>query len=73
MVRKAKKRLGVGARCTVLLKRLHPQDVICAKIQNYGAQDRLEDLIVVKRERITRRGHTYLGVFFSSASLPGTC
>ena len=65
-----KKRLGVGARCTVLFKRLHPKDVVVAKFPNYGAQDRLDDLVVTKKEQVTRKGHSYPAIFFSSKSFP---
>ena len=69
MARK-KKRMGVGARCSVLVKRLHPQNVVVARIPNSTAQERLEDLVVTKRDEVTRKGRTFEAIFFDHPTFP---
>ena len=67
--RKAK-RLGRGARCSVLVTRLHLQDVVRAKILNISAQDRIDDLIAIKQDTVMRKGKNVDVVFFSSDTFP---
>lgn len=60
---------GEGAICSVLIKYLHPKPTINEHIPNYAANERLHDLVAVRKERTTRRGHTYDAVFFTSPTL----
>ena len=53
------------------MSKLHPSDVIATVIQNTTKKDRLEDLVVTRRDRVTRKGHTYEAVFFLSGTFPG--
>ena len=57
MARRKKKRNGVGAKCSVLLKRLHPRKDIQDKYPNATAQQRLSDLLVIGKatKKVTRR------------------
>ena len=50
MARKKKKQNGVGAVCQALKKFLHPRPIICAKYPNATASDRLEGLLVIRKE-----------------------
>ena len=45
-----KLRLGVGAKCTTLLKYLHPAKLIDTKYPNRTAQSALDNLIVIQQE-----------------------
>ena len=63
--------LGEGARCSVLLSKLRPSQVVKTAFPNRLPTQRLDDLVAVRHEQITRRGLTYDGVFFSSESIPG--
>ena len=64
-------RLGEGARCSVLLKKLHPSPTINELFPNYESQRRLDDLRATHQAEVTRRGRTYTATFFSSASAHG--
>lgn len=70
MAPRRKKRLGIGAKCSVLYKYLHPTDIIKATVPNYGDKDRLDDLVAVKQDFVTRDGRTFKAVFFASATFP---
>ncbi len=63
--------LGEGARCSVLLTKLRPSGDVQAAFPNRLATQRLEDLVAVRHEQITRRGLTYEAVFFTSESITG--
>ena len=43
-----KKQLGVGAKCSALLKYMHPAKLIDEKYPNRTAQTRLENLLTIK-------------------------
>ena len=43
-------RKGIGARCAVLLRKLHPVNVIAERFPSFGPQERLYDLITVKKD-----------------------
>ena len=45
-----KLRLGVGAKCTVLLKYLHPGKLIDTKYPNRTAQSTLDNLLAIRQE-----------------------
>ena len=50
MPRKKKKSIGIGAVCEVLKRFLHPRPVLSQKYPNAAQQDRLQDLLVIKKE-----------------------
>ena len=62
MPRQAALRIREGARCSVLISRLHP---------NKANDQRLTDLKAVRVARTSRRGHVYNALFFTSESVPG--
>jgi hypothetical protein len=66
------KLLGEGWICTVLLRKLHPQDIIGQKFPNAIASDRLSDLVTVKQGKGHRHGGgvTKVAIFFTTASIP---
>jgi hypothetical protein len=47
-------RPGVGARCSVLLSKLHPGDYVAQHFPNTTRQDRLEGLVATRREEVVR-------------------
>ncbi len=63
--------LGEEARCSVLLSKLRPSRDVEAAFPNRLPMQRLEDLVAVRHEQITRRGLTYEAVFFTSESITG--
>ncbi len=63
-------RLGVEAKCSVLLSKLHPLAVVDAHIPNREAQKRLTDLIAVRIADATHSGRTLKSVFFTSPMIP---
>lgn len=65
------KRCGVGTKCSVLLKRLHPKNIVAAAFPVQSATDRLGDLIVTHEGPLTKRGVTKHVVFFTSPTFPG--
>ena len=44
--------LGVGARCSVLLKHLHSSNIVAEKFPMMGSQEWLDDLILVKKDTV---------------------
>ncbi len=68
--RRSKKRLGVQAKCSVLLSRLRPSAIVDTYFPNRHAQKRLQDLVCTKIEDATHGGRTTKSVFFSSPSIP---
>ena len=71
MPRPTTKRLGEGARCSVLLKLLRPSREVAERFPNATAQQRLDDLIATRLGRSDRRGNNFEAVFFTSATFPG--
>ena len=71
MPRPTTKRLGEGARCSVLLKLLRPSREVAERFPNATAQQRLDDLIATRLGRADRRGNNFEAVFFTSATFPG--
>jgi hypothetical protein len=71
MARSPTKRLGEGARCSVLVKLLRPSREVAEALPNTTAQQRLDDLIATRLDRTDRQGHNFESVFFTSASIPG--
>ena len=69
---RSKPRAGVGAKCSVLFKKLHPSKYVAEKFPNMGAQDRLEDLIATRREHFIDKGKRITRTFFTHADHPGT-
>lgn len=70
MARGHRRLLGDGARCSVLLSRLRPSKQVADAFPNSTSTQRLDDLVPLRRERVTRRGLSYESIFFSSASIP---
>ena len=65
------KLLGEGL-CSVLLKKLHPKNLVAEAFPNFIANQRLANLVAVRQG--TRRGSGTLNrnaVFFSTESIPG--
>ena len=50
MTKKQKKQISIGAVCSVLKRFLHPRPIVGPKYSNTTAIDRLEGLLVVRRE-----------------------
>ena len=71
MTRHRRLSLGEGARCSVLLSKLRPSRDVEAAFPNPLPTQRLEDLVAVRHEQITRRGLTYEAIFFTSDSVTG--
>ena len=65
MARARKKRLGVGARISILTKRIHPGNIVTNAFPNHTASERLQDCIVTHQAPVTHNGHSYVGIFFS--------
>ena len=63
--------LGEGARCSVLLKYLRPSKTVADAIINPVNGQRLDDLIAVRREVTTRRGKSFVSIFYRSDTIPG--
>jgi hypothetical protein len=70
MARRNRHRLGDGARCSVLLSKLRPSERVDNAFPNSESTQRLDDLVALRRQLVTRRGLTYDAIFFSSASIP---
>ena len=69
---RGKKRIGVGAQCSVLIKRLHPQNLISEYHPNYSANERLHDVVVVRQSSVTRRGNQFIAIFVTHPSFQGS-
>ena len=55
----------------MLLKYLCPSRVVAEAIVNPVKDQRLDDLIAVSQEVTTRRGKTFVSIFFRSETIPG--
>jgi hypothetical protein len=64
------KRLGEGARCSVLFKLLCPSREVAERFPNATAQQRLDDLIATRLGRADCPGNNFEAVFFTSATFP---
>ena len=71
MPRQAAKRVGEGARCSVLLTKLRPSKEVDAVFPNKAQGQRLDDLVAVRVAQRARRGHTFESIFFRSETIPG--
>ena len=57
-------RLGIGAKVTILVSRLHPKDVISKAYPNYTKNDKVHGLVVVSEgPRLIRREEKTVVVF----------
>jgi hypothetical protein len=65
------KRAGAGARCSVLLSKLHPADYVAQHFRNTSVQDRLYGLIATKQEEMTWKGKIVQFTFFTHPDHPG--
>ena len=64
-------RLGQGAQCSVLLKKLCLSAVVSAHFPNALPIQRLNDLPVTHQTQVTHHGLSYEDVLFSSATITG--
>ena len=71
MAPRARLCLGEGARCSVLLKFLRPSKTVAEAIVNPVKDQRLDDLIAVRREVTTRGGKSFVSIFYRSDTIPG--
>ncbi len=71
MVQAAKKQLGEGTRCSVLLRYLRPSWLVAEAFPNATVQQQLDVLVAVRIAKTTRAGRSYWSVFFTSATVPG--
>jgi len=55
----------------MLLKFLRPSKVVAEAIVNPTTNQRLDDLIAVSREVMTRGGKTFVSIFYRSETIPG--
>ena len=59
-----KKRIGIGANCSVAHKYLHPAKTIADKYSNATAQSRVENLVCIKKEtRVVKRKEQVCVIF----------
>ena len=66
----APRRLGEGARCSVLIKNLRPSREVEQRIVNPAPRQRATDLVAVRRGNITRGRRSYEAIFFTSPTFP---
>ncbi len=66
----APRRLGEGARCSVLMKNLRPSREVEKRIVNPAPHQRTTDLVAVRRGNITRGRSTYEVIYFTSPTFP---
>ena len=59
-----KKQLGVGTKCEALKRVLHPRPLVCEKYPNSTAQDRLDELLVIKKEKKKINGSEKICIVF---------
>jgi hypothetical protein len=71
MAPRARLCLGEGARCSVLLQFLRPSKTVAEAIVNPVKDQRLNDLIAVRREVTTRGGKSFVSIFYQSDTIPG--
>lgn len=71
MARKKALRLGVGAQCSPLLKNVHPQNIVAEVFPVYAKTERLLLALVTRKGPVTRRGRSYVGVFFDHPQFEG--
>ena len=58
--------------CSVLIKNLHPKNIVAAAFPNATAQDRLDDLVAFKKDSARRQGGrvTKNAIYFLTPSIP---
>ena len=71
MARSQAKCLGEGAKCSILLKRLHPQNIIREVAPVYNTNERLSDCTVIKQETTKRNGKSFMAVYVSHPHFEG--
>ena len=64
-------RLGQGAQCSVILKKLCLSAVFSLHFPNTLPMQQLDSLRVTHQAQVTRRGLSYEAVFFSSVTVHG--
>ena len=70
MSRRKPKYAGVGAKCSVLLRFLHPQKMVKDKFPNAKHQDRLEDLVAIEQKDVVVNRKVQVCVVFRSDQFP---
>lgn len=71
MTRSGILRIGEGARCSVLLSMLRPSQAVAERFPAIMPRQRLDDLMAVRHEMVTRNRSTYEAIFFTSFTFPG--
>ena len=71
MAQPPKRRFGDGATCSVLLKYLRPSKEVKERFPNLTVNQRLDDLVAVRQDIISRGRRTYPAVYFISPTFPG--
>jgi hypothetical protein len=64
------KRQGIGAKCTVLKKNLHPKKRINERYINFAKESRLEGLVAIRQEKKKIRGKDQLCIVFHHEDFP---
>ena len=66
------KHLGGGSVCSILIKNLHPKNIVAVAFPNATAQDRLDDLVAFKKDSVHRQGGrvTKNAIYFLTLSIP---
>lgn len=65
-----KKNLGIGAKCSTLMRFLHPRLDIIEKYPNASSNQRLEDLLAIKRDQKKVNGKEQNVVIFRHDEFP---
>ena len=63
------KQNGIIAHCTIFLGKLHP-GIFAERFPNFGSQERLYDLITVKKDEVIYGGSVMQMIFFMSETVP---
>ena len=63
--------LGEGARCSCLAKFIRPSKDVAEALVNPDPGRRIDDLIAVSRDVMTRGGKNFVSIFFRSSIIPG--
>ncbi len=63
--------LGKGARCSCLVKIIQPSKDVAAALVNPEPGRRIDDLIALSRDVMTRGGKRFVSIFFWSSTIPG--
>ena len=67
---RTKKRIGIGAECSVLVKFLHPRKKVVAQMPNAGHHERLSGLLSIRREMKQVNQKKQMCIVFRHDSFP---